>query len=87
MDKMEQRLAEFRARKKAEAATRHSEQTPNVSSEKQVVTCKEKTEDKPLPQTRNREVEPDVPATTTEQSRVSAKTSVCHWHISGESLN
>lgn len=64
---MEQRLAEFRARKKAEASKRHKDRIPNIPSENQVVTATERTEDKPLPQTRNPD---DVPATTTEQSRL-----------------
>ncbi|XP_012671183.1 SAYSvFN domain-containing protein 1 [Clupea harengus] len=73
MEKMEQRLAEFRARKKAEATNnryKQNEQTPTVSSEKQAVsesTTNEKTEEKQLPPTVNTS---SVPATTAGHSRL-----------------
>ncbi|XP_062406096.1 SAYSvFN domain-containing protein 1 [Sardina pilchardus] len=69
MEKMEQRLAEFRARKKAEAVNRKQYQTPTLSSEKEAVTetsPNERREEKPLPPTSK----PSVSATTTEYSRM-----------------
>ncbi|KAL2082585.1 hypothetical protein ACEWY4_022403 [Coilia grayii] len=61
MEKMEQRLAEFRARKKAEAASRNNDKTPAVSGETDHVpesTTNEKSEEKQTVKT------PIAPATT-----------------------
>ncbi|KAG5277385.1 hypothetical protein AALO_G00116910 [Alosa alosa] len=70
MEKMEQRLAEFRARKKAETAKRKIYQTPTLSSEKEAVTeltPNERSEEKPLPPTTKNT---SASATTTEYSRM-----------------